>query len=56
MRCARHRARTVVLLQEGTNDVSLNAEIPDIIKGLRDMVREAKFRGVQPFVGALLPG
>jgi lysophospholipase L1-like esterase len=45
----------VVLLQEGTNDITLHAEIPDIIKGLRDMVRDARFRNVQPFVGALLP-
>jgi len=45
----------VVLLQEGINDVGFHADTADIVKALRDMVREARFRGVQPFLGALLP-
>jgi len=45
----------VVLLLEGTNDIALHAQTADIIKGLRDMVREAKNRGVKPVLGAILP-
>ncbi len=50
-----HPQTKVLLLQEGTNDISFNVPIADIVAVLRDMVRDAKSRGIQPLVGAILP-
>jgi len=50
-----HPQSRVLLLQEGTNDVAFHLPIADIVGVLRDMVREAKSRGIEPLVGALLP-
>ena len=45
----------VVLLFEGANDLSLQAPIVVIARGLRDLVREARQRGAQVLVATLLP-
>ena len=48
-------APQVVLLQEGANDVNQGRSPQSIAGSLRAMVREAKNRGVQVYVGTLLP-
>jgi lysophospholipase L1-like esterase len=45
----------VALLQEGANDVNQGRSPQSIAGSLRAMVREAKNRGVQVYVGTLLP-
>lgn len=45
----------VLLVQEGANDVNQGHSPASIATSLRSMVREAKNRGVQPYVGTLLP-
>lgn len=47
----------VLLLEEGTNDLSRGdpTKITPMINALRDMVREAKSRGIPVFLGTLLP-
>jgi len=45
----------VVLLQEGANDVNQGHSPSTMAAALRSMVREAKGRGMQAFVGNLLP-
>jgi acyl-CoA thioesterase I len=45
----------VLLLQEGANDVNQNRPPALIAAALRTMVREAKGRGIQVFLGTLLP-
>jgi lysophospholipase L1-like esterase len=54
-------APQVVLLLEGVNDLNANAlhpelGVPAVVKGLRDLSRDARARGAsQVFVGTLLP-
>lgn len=50
-----HPQTKVLLLQEGTNDVANHFPPANIAGVLRDMVRDAKSRGIQPLVGALIP-
>jgi len=45
----------VLLIQEGANDVNQGHAPATIAAALRSMVREAKGRGMQPYVGTLLP-
>jgi len=45
----------VVLLQEGANDVNQGHSPTSIAAALRTMVRDARSRGIQPFVGTILP-
>jgi lysophospholipase L1-like esterase len=45
----------VLLLQEGANDVNQGRSPASIATFLRSMVRDARNRGVQPYVGTLLP-
>jgi lysophospholipase L1-like esterase len=45
----------VVLLQEGANDVNQGHSPTSIAAALRTMVRDARSRGSQPFVGTVLP-
>jgi lysophospholipase L1-like esterase len=45
----------VLLIQEGANDVNQGRSPASIAASLRSMVREAKGRGIQPYVGTLLP-
>lgn len=45
----------VLLLQEGANDVNQGNSPANIAASLRSMVRDAKSRGIQPYVGTLLP-
>ena len=45
----------VVLLLEGVNDLSLQAPVATIARGVRDLVREARQRGAQVLVATLLP-
>ena len=45
----------VVLLQEGANDVNQGHSPATIAASLRSMVRDARSRGMQSFVGTLLP-
>ncbi len=48
-------APQVLLLQEGANDVNQGRSPDSIAAALRAMVREARTRGIQVFVGTLLP-
>lgn len=52
-------APQVLLLMEGTNDLGSFGHhvesLPSVTKALGDMVREAKSRGAQVFLGTLLP-
>ena len=48
-------APQVLLLQEGANDVNQNRPPATIAASLRTMVREARSRGVQVYLGTLLP-
>ena len=48
-------APQVVLLQEGANDVNQGHSPTSIAAALRTMVRDARSRGIQPFVGTVLP-
>jgi lysophospholipase L1-like esterase len=50
-------AGQVLLLQEGVNDVNSGdlTVIPLIVNGLTTMIREARGRGMQVFLGTLLP-
>jgi len=45
----------VLLLQEGANDVNQGNSPANIAASLRSMIREARGRGIQPYVGTLLP-
>ena len=45
----------VLLLQEGVNDLNGGATGMTVADGLRRMVRDARTRGVQVFLGTLLP-
>jgi acyl-CoA thioesterase-1 len=45
----------VVLLQEGANDVNQGRSPATMAAALRSMVRDARNRGMQPYVGTLLP-
>lgn len=45
----------VVLLQEGANDVNQGHSPANIAAAMRTMVREARSRGMQPYVGTILP-
>jgi lysophospholipase L1-like esterase len=46
----------VLLLQEGVNDISASAaNLPSMINALRDMVREARSRGIRVYLATLLP-
>jgi lysophospholipase L1-like esterase len=45
----------VILLQEGANDVNQGRSPATIAASLRSMVRDARNRGMQPYVGTLLP-
>lgn len=45
----------VVLLQEGANDVNQGRSPSSIANAFRSMIRDARARGAQPFVGTLLP-
>ena len=45
----------VVLVQEGANDVNQGHSPATIANSLRTMVRDARARGAQPYVGTLLP-
>ena len=53
------RTPDVMLFLEGINDINSfshqSALIPSVIKAYRDMIREARQRGVQVFLGTLLP-
>ena len=48
---------SVVLIMEGTNDLYVHDSltIPPAINGLRQMVREARNRGVRPFLATIPP-
>jgi len=45
----------VVLVQEGANDVNQGHSPATMAAALRSMVRDARNRGMQPYVGTLLP-
>lgn len=45
----------VLLLEEGVNDLSNSSGIPPMINALRDIVREAKSRGIAVFLATLTP-
>lgn len=51
------RQYEVALILEGANDIANrdSRDIPPAINGLRTMVRDAKSRGVRPFLGTLPP-
>ena len=45
----------IVLLQEGANDVNQGRSPTTMAASLRSMVRDARSRGMQAYVGTLLP-
>jgi lysophospholipase L1-like esterase len=48
-------APEVLLLQEGANDINASRDPASIAADLRSMVRSARARGVEVFLGTLLP-